>query len=50
MFQTSAIRLWNIVEVSIRDTISHKQFMNKLEQKRLLVNAKLQHFNIETTF
>ena len=50
MFQTSAIRLWNPVEVSIRDTISHKQFMNKLEQKRLLENAKLQHFNIETTF
>ncbi len=50
MFQTSAIRLWNTVEVSLRDMLSHKQFVNKLEQKRLLENAQIQHFSIETTF
>ena len=49
-FHTSATRLWNNVDVSIRDTTSHKQFAGKVRQKLLRQNATLEHFVISSTF
>jgi len=49
-FHTSATRLWNNVDVSIRDTTLHKQFTAKVRQKLLKQNATLEHFVISSTF
>ena len=49
-FHTSATRLWNNVDVSIRDTTSHKQFAGKVRQKLLKQNATLEHLVITSTF
>ena len=49
-FHTSATRLWNNVDVSIRDRTSHKQFAGKVRQKLLKQNATLEHFVISSTF
>ena len=49
-FHTSATRLWNDVDVSIRNTTSHKQFTIKVRQKLLKQNATLEHFEICSTF
>jgi len=46
MFHTSAIRLWNNVDVSIRYITSHKQFIGKIRQKLLKQNAALERFEI----
>ena len=49
-FHTSATRLWNNVHVSVRDTISHKQFTGKVPQRLLKQNAGREHFIISHTF
>ena len=49
-FHTSAIRLWNNVDVSIRNITSHKQFIGKIRQKLLNQNAALEHFEISSLF
>ena len=38
------------LDVSIRDMISHSQYMVKIEQEHLLQNAKLEHFSIDITY
>ena len=50
MFHTSAIRLWNNVDVSTRNITSHKQFIGKIWQKLLKQNAALEHFEISSLF
>ena len=50
MFQTSAIRLWNNLDVSVRDITSHKQFMDRIKQEHLVQNAKLEHFDMDVTY
>ena len=49
-FHASAIRLWNNVDVSIRNISSHKQFIGKVKQKLLKHNGALESYDISSTF
>ena len=49
-FHSSAIHLWNTVDVSIHNITSHKQFIGKVQQKLLKQNAALEYFKIGNIF
>ena len=49
-FHTTAIRLWNNVDVSICTITSHKQFIGKIRQKLQNQNAASEHFEISSLF
>ena len=49
-FHTSAIHLWNNVDVLFVLFLSYKQFIGKVQQKLLKQNAALEHFKIRSIF
>ena len=49
-FHSSATRLWNEAESSLRNTLSQKCFLKDLQRKMMLVNSITEHFNINYTY
>ena len=49
-FHSSATRLWNGTEPSLRDTCSQKCFLSDLQRKLTLENSVTERFNIDYTY
>ena len=45
-FHSSATRLWNETELSLRDISSQNRFLRDLQRKMILKNSAAEHFNI----
>ena len=49
-FHSSATRLWNETELSLRYISSHKRFIRDLQRKMILKNSAAEHFKINYTY
>jgi hypothetical protein len=49
-FQVSSIRLWNNIDLNVRNILSHKSFLNTIERDLLKQNSNLEHFNVSRTY
>ena len=49
-FHSSATRLWNGIELSLRDTFSQKHFFRDLQKKMMQENSVAKHFDIDYTY
>ena len=49
-FQVSSIRLWNNIDLDVRNILSHKRFWDTVKRGLLQRNSDLEHFKVSKTY